>query len=164
MPLAGVWLYGCVVTSNAHEVLFRCNHLGCITMMLVASCIPFPLFHFVQWYACHACLCHPLALYASLHTCLHVHAWFLLASVLSMLQHNEVMDIRFKPTFVPCGHHLLFVFLLVCLLSYYACPVYHVHLFYSFSYTLCIFFFHCLSAGFLSLPLHVHTWSEDAWS
>ena len=25
------------------------------------------------------------------------------------------------------------------------------------SYTFCTFFFHCLSAGFLSLPLHVHT-------
>ena len=29
---------------------------------------------------------------------------------------------------------------------------------------LCIFSFHGLSAGFLSLPLHVHAWSEDAWS
>ena len=27
-----------------------------------------------------------------------------------------------------------------------------------------IFSFHCLSVGFLSLPLHVHTRSEDAWS
>ena len=30
-----------------------------------------------------------------------------------MLQHNEVMDIPSKPTFVPCGHHLLCAFLLV---------------------------------------------------
>ena len=30
------------------------------------------------------------------------------------------------------------------------------------SYALCIFSFHCLSVGFLSLPLHVPTWSEDA--
>ena len=35
----------------------------------------------------------------------------------SMLQHNEVMDIRSKPTFVPRGHHLLFPFLLVCLFA-----------------------------------------------
>ena len=28
----------------------------------------------------------------------------------------------------------------------------------------CIFSFHSLSAGFLSLPLHVRTWSEDAWT
>ena len=30
------------------------------------------------------------------------------------------------------------------------------------SYAICMFSFHCLFAGFLSLPLHVHTWSEDA--
>ena len=68
-------------------------------------------------YSCHACLCHTLAFYASFHACLYVHAWVLLASVSSMLQHNEVMDIRTKPTFVPCGHHLLFAFLLVCFLA-----------------------------------------------
>ena len=38
----------------------------------------FPLFRSMQWYACHSHLCHPLASYASLHTCLHVHAWVLL--------------------------------------------------------------------------------------
>ena len=46
----------------------------------------------------------------------------MLASVSSMLQHNEAMDIRSKPTFIPCGHHLLFAFLLVflfaCLLAF----------------------------------------------
>ena len=35
-----------------------------------------------------------------------------------MLQHHKVMDIRSKPTFIPHGHHLLFVFLLVC---FFAC-------------------------------------------
>ena len=35
---------GCVVTSNIHEALFGCNHLGCITMMPVALCILFPFF------------------------------------------------------------------------------------------------------------------------
>ena len=76
----------------------------------------FPLFHSVWWYAYLACFCPQLALYASLHTCLHVHAWVLLASALSMLQHNKAMDIQFKPTFVPREHHLLFVSLLVCFL------------------------------------------------
>ena len=33
-----------MVTPDAHEALFGCNHLGCTTMMLVASCIPFSLF------------------------------------------------------------------------------------------------------------------------
>ena len=32
------------------------------------------LFCSTQCYACHACLCHPLAFYASLHACSHVHA------------------------------------------------------------------------------------------
>ena len=71
------------------------------------------LSHSVQWYAYHACLCHPLAFFASLHACLHVHAWALLTNVSSVLQHNEVMDIQSKPTFIPCGHHLLCAFLLV---------------------------------------------------
>ena len=34
-----------------------------------------------------------------------------------MLQHNEVMDIRSKSTFVPCGYHLLFTFLFVYLFA-----------------------------------------------
>ena len=78
----------------------------------------FPLFRFVQWYTYHACLCHPLVFYASLHACLHIHAWVLLASVLSMLQHNEVMDIWSKPTFTPHRHHLLSAFcLFACFLA-----------------------------------------------
>ena len=71
----------------------------------------------------------------------------------------------------------LFAFLLVGLLSclfalslacsypcFLARHVYYAYLLYTFSYALCISSFHCLSAVFLSLPLHVHTWSEDAWS
>ena len=90
--------------------------------LLHAYLSPFPLR--VQWCAYHACLCHLLAFYASLHACLHVHAWVLLASVSSMFQHNEIMDIRSKPTFVPREHHLLFAclpshlfacFLVLCL-------------------------------------------------
>ena len=57
---------------------------GWIAVMLIASCIPLP-FRFVWWYACLAYLCHSLAFYASLHACLHVHAWVLLASVSSIL-------------------------------------------------------------------------------
>ena len=39
MPLVS---RGVVVTSDTHEALFGCNHLGCIAMISVASCIPFP--------------------------------------------------------------------------------------------------------------------------
>ena len=72
---------------------------------------------FMRCYAYHACLCYSLAFYASLRACSHVYAWDLLASVSSMLQHNEVMDIQSKPSFVPRGNHLLFAFLLVYLLA-----------------------------------------------
>ena len=75
----------------------------------------FPSFRSVQWYACHACLCHSLAFYASIHDCLHVYAWVLLASVSFILQHNEAMNIGSKPTFVPSGQHLLFVSLFISL-------------------------------------------------
>ena len=47
----------------------------------------------------------------------------------------------------------LFAFLLVCLLScFFACHVYHVYLLYAFFICLLLLSFHCLSAGFLSLP------------
>ena len=110
----------------------------------------------MRWYAYHTCLCHPLAFFASLHACLHVHVWVLLASVSSTLQHNEVMDIRSKPTFVPRKHHLLspflFVYIFACLLAIllvcshpclYACHIYHAYLLYSS--------FICTSHLFLSL-------------
>ena len=108
--------WSCLVTSDTHEALFWCDHLGSISGCRVASYIPFP-FCSVQCYAYHVCSCHPLAFYASLHTCSHVHAWVLLANMSSMLQHNEVMDIRSKPTLVLRGHHLLFAFFPVCLLA-----------------------------------------------
>ena len=38
------------------------------------------------------------------------------------------MDIQSKPKFVPRRHHLLFAFLLLCLL---ACHVYHAYLLYA---------------------------------
>ena len=81
-----------------------------------ASCFVhiFPLFRSMRWWADYACLCHQSAFFASLHDCLHFHAWVLLASVSSMLQHNEAMDTRSKPTFFPLKHPLLFTCLLVC--------------------------------------------------
>ena len=66
-----------------------------------------------------------------------------------MLQHNEIMDLRSKPTFVPRGHHLLLAFLLVCLL---ACLVVFLFLCLpclSCLSTLCLF--HMLFASFPSI-------------
>ena len=115
----------------------------------------FPLFRSVRCYAYHACLCYLLAFYASLHACLHVHAWVLFASVSSMLQHNEVMDIWSKPTFVPRGHQLLFAFLLVYLLACFLVSLLAMSImlicFMPFSHALHISFFPLLVYWFLVL-------------
>ena len=154
-------------------------------LTLVRPCLDVTIWDASPWYRLlhayhsplplHAILCLPcllvplLALYASLHACFHVHEWVLHASVSSMLQHNEVMDIWSKPTFVDHGHHLLFAFLLVCLLACLLAFLFLCLPCLSCLSTLCLFHmpyaslsFHCLSVGFLFLPLHVHTWSEDA--
>ena len=112
--------------------------------MPVASCIPFPFFapcnDMLTMLACAT----RWLFFASLHACLHVHAWVLLASVSSMLQHNEVMDIRSKPTFCPLWTTSLFAFLLVCFLSCMLACLFAFLLSYSFVY-LCLFscFFAC---------------------
>ena len=76
-----------------------------------------------------------------------------------MLQHNEVMDIRSKPTFVPREHHFLFAFSLVCLLScFFACHVYHAYLLYtSFICSLHLFpSIACLLVPCLCLYMYTH--------
>ena len=76
----------------------------------------FPLFHSMPYYAYHACLCHLLAIYASLHTCLYVHAWVLLVSVSSIsTQWSNGHPIQ---TYICPSRTPSFVcFLLVCLLT-----------------------------------------------
>ena len=129
----------------------------------------FPLFYFMQWHTYHVCLRHLLAFYASLHACSHVHAWVLLASVSSILQHNEAMDIWSKPAFIPRGHDLLFAFLLSCLYVYLCLSCLPPHAMLAISILLVCFCtllhtiyaslsFHCLSTGFLALPFAcIHT-------
>jgi len=94
----------------------HCHDAGCFVHTLPPS-------RSMRCYAYHACLCHSLTFFASLHACLHVYAQVLLASVLSILQHNEAMDIQFKPTFLLSGHHLLFVCLLSHSFVHLACPI-----------------------------------------
>ena len=87
----------------------------------------FPLFHF------HAMTCllslfmplvDSLALYAFWHACLHVHAWVLLASVSSMIQHKwsygNLIQTYICPSWTPpfaCFPFCLFVCYLACLPS-----------------------------------------------
>ena len=83
----------------------------------------------------------------SMHLYMLAYMSSLACSVSFMLQHNEVMDIRSKPTIFPHKHHFLFAFLLVFFLAcwlafmlsslFAACHVYHVYQLYaSFTYSL----------------------------
>jgi len=65
-----------------------------------------------------ALLCLPCLLYAtrlafiaSLHACLHVHAWVCVSSI---LQFHGTMNTWSKPTFILLGHPLLFDNMFVC--------------------------------------------------
>ena len=159
---------GCVVTSNAHEVLFRCNHLGCISKCLVTPCVPFPfsasrdamlttLVCATRWLSMHL---YTLA-YMFIHESylLVCHPYF---NKMQLWTSNPNLHLSLVDT-TFCLLPSLIAFFLVCLLScFFACHAYHAYSPYAFSYAFCIFSFHCLSAGFLYLPFHVHTWSEDA--
>ena len=146
-------------------------------MMLVASCIPFPfpspcdamlimLVSTTHWLS----LPHYTLTYMSMHeSCLLMCRPYFNTMKLWTSDPNLHLSLA-ETTFC------LFVCLLACFLvrlcislalspiTFYACHVYHVYPLYVFSYALCILSFPCFSADFLSLPLHVHTWSEDAWS
>ena len=134
------------------------------------SCIPFPffascddmltmLFCATRWLYMHL---YTLA-YISMHeSCLLVcRPWFN-----TMKLWTSDPNLHLSPTNTTfCLLSYLFAFLFVCLFSgSFACHAYHAYLLYAFSYALCNFSFHSLSVGFLSLPLHVHTWREDTWS
>ena len=105
-------------------------------MMPVASCIPFPF----------SALCdNMLTMLACATRWLYLHLYML--AYMSMHQScllvcHPCFNTMKLWTFDPNLHLSLvdttFVFLLVCLLSCYACHVYHTNLFYAFSYTLCI--------------------------
>ena len=77
-------------------------------------------------------------LWLSMHryTLAYMSMQVLLTNVSSMLQHNEAMDIRSKPTFVPCGHCPCLFAILLCFPfcshpNFYVCHVYHVYLLYA---------------------------------
>ena len=139
------------------------------SLMLVTLCIPFPfsalcddvltmLVYVTRWLSLHL---YTLA-YMSMHeSCLLVcHPYF---NTMKLWTSNPNLHLSLANT-TFCLLYCLFAFLFVCLLSCYACCVCHTYLLYaSFIYSLHLFC-HRLSAGFLSLPLHVRTWSEDAWS
>ena len=65
MPLMGC---GCVVTSDTYEALSGCNHLGGISVMPVALCIPLPFLLHVM--ICLQCLFVPPVGFLCIFTCL----------------------------------------------------------------------------------------------
>ena len=155
-----------MVTSDAHEALFGCKHLGGITLILVTSCILFPfsapcnamltmLVCATRWLSLHL---HTLAYMFMHESCLQVCRPYFNTMKLWAFDpnlHLSLTDTSF------CSLSRLFTLLLICLLyCSFACHAYHAYPLYAFSYALCTFSFHCWSASFLSLPLHVHTWSD----
>ena len=129
-----------------------------------------PFFCSARSYLYHACLCHPLA-YMHLYTLAYVlmrESYLLVCrprfSTMKLWTPDPNLHLSHTDT-TFCLLFCLFSFLLVCLLSgFFAFHAYHAYPFYAFPYAPCTYSFYCLSAGFLSLPLHVHTWSEEVWS
>ena len=111
--------WSCLVTSNTHEALFGCNHLGSIFECQVTLYILF-LFCLVWCYAYHVCLHHPLAFYAPVHACSHVHAWVLLLmchpcfNTMKLWTFNPNLHLSLTHT-TFCLLSCLFSFSLVCL-------------------------------------------------
>ena len=58
----------CVVTSNAHEALLGCNHLGGISRCRVALCVPFTFL--LHGMLCLPCLFVPPVGFLCIFTCL----------------------------------------------------------------------------------------------
>ena len=139
-------------------------------MMSVASCIPFPFFASRDAFLTMlACATRWLSMHLYMLTYMSMHESCLLVCppyfntmnlwTLDPNLHLSPVDTTF------CLLSCLFVLPLVCLHPcFYACHAHHDYPLYAFSYALCNFSFHGLSASFLSLLLHVQTWSEDAWS
>ena len=132
-------------------------------MMLVALCVPF---HFstpcntllaMLVYATHWLSMH---LYTLAHMSMHKSCWLCRPcfNIMKLWTSNPNRHLSFADT-TFCLPFCLFACFLDSLL---AMPIMLVR-FMTF-HMLYIFSFHCLSVGFLSLPLHVHTRSEDAWS
>ena len=125
-------------TSDAHEALFGCNHLGCITTMPVASCTPFPLSApcddmltmlvcATRWLSMH--------LYMLAHMSMHESCLLVCRPYFNIMKlrtfdpnlHFSLVDTNF------CLLSCLFAFSLVFLLScFFACHVYHAYLLYAF--------------------------------
>ena len=145
-----------MVTSDAHEVLFGCNHLGCIAMLPIASCIPFPFSALCDdMFTMLVCATPWLYMHFYTLTYMSMHESCLLAchSCFNKMQlWTSNPNLHLSPSVTTfCLLFCLFAFVFVFLLSasLLVVLIMLIH-FMPFSYALCIFSFHCLFAGFLS--------------
>ena len=177
-------MLACLVTSNAHKALFGCNHLGRISVMSIALCIPFSLFALcdvmlvmlvcaTRWLSMHL---YVLA-YMFMHEfCLLVCCWYF--NTMKLWTSNP--NLHLSPVGTTfCLPFCLFVFFLVCLLAClpscflvclfilwlvmspticYACHIYHPYLLYA-SFTCSLHLFPsiaCLLVSCLCLCMYTH--------
>ena len=158
--------------------------------MSVASCIPFPFFvscdDMLTMLVCATCWLS-MHLYILAYMSMHESCLLVCCPSFNTMKlwtfdpnlHLSLMDTIFCFTFRLFVFFLVFLlaclpscFLVFCLSCGLSCLLPYAMLamsimlicFMPLSYALRIFSFHCLSASFLSLPLHVNIWSEDAWS
>ena len=152
---------GCMVTFATHGALFGCSYLGCITIMSVASCIPFPfpapwddMLAMLAFATRYLSMHLQMLAYMFMHeSCLPV--CYLCFNIMKLWTFDPNLHLSLTDT-TFCLLSCLFVFSLVCLFACFLISLLVCHSYFIFS-------FHCLSTGLLFLPLHVYTWSEDAW-
>ena len=147
-------------------------------MMPVASCAPFPFVAscdvMLTMLVCATCWLS-MHLYMLAYMFMHESCLLVCRPYFNTMElwtfdsnlHLSLVDTTF------CLPFRLFVFFLVCLFAFFlVCHILVSMLAMSIMFiylmplprALCIFFFHCLTTGFLSFPLHVHTWSEGTVS
>ena len=139
-----------MVTFDTREALFGCDHLGRITMMPVASCIPFPFFascdDMLSMLVCATCWLYmhfyTLA-YISMHeSCLLVcRLCFNIMKLRTFDLHLSPVDTTFcLPFLCVCllsclpSSFLIFLFILWLIMSLaicYVCHAYHAYLLYA---------------------------------
>ena len=125
------WAWPCVVTSDAYEVLFGCNHLGGIFECWVAPCVPFPFP--LRAMLCLPCLFVPtinfLCIFTRLLTCPCMSlACSCVIRTSTQWSYGHLIQTYICPPQTP--PFVCFpVCLPSCLLShFFACHVYHAYL------------------------------------
>ena len=139
---------GCFV----HTLPFPLRAMLCLPMFV----------HATYWLSMHLYMLAHMSMHESYLLVCHLCFNTMKLSTFDPNLHLSLTDTTF------CLLSCLFAFSFVCLFACFLVSLLAMSImlicFMPLSYALCIFYFHCLFAGFLFLPLHLHIWSEDAWS